>query len=474
MDNYVFLLGGGLTVLLAALILIQSKRTIFWTAFILVFVPIDYIKRYFFNIPTILRWLPVLTMVGFALLTFLVMTERKPQISRAMKRTYFGILAVSVISLIANGTAVPALVVAQRGFIMIFAFMTMLKAVYFIYDKHQLFGYVVYAGLASSAAAMFQRVFFVMLQGRSGDMVAGLFPVDGIYLYFQLAVIIIVLAYWLEGKEVITLLPNNVVLLIMMLSLAMGNNKAGFIFLGVVIAFVVQIAGFKTVMRNFGKVFIGFAMVGLVAMIFNSFYNTTYEDSNEESFSDAMGNPEYIRRYIFGGKLKHQKFAPSGQLLRGASVEFAYNLVADDPVAFFIGLGPGATQHSNMPGAMGWLEARYPGYTIGRLSLGMYIAEIGLLGLFMQFAFLFAIYYWKPKDPLADTKEFKLTRKAWVVMTLLYYTYENLYFEPVFALIIGVLVYPNILGARNLREAAQQELEASDTPEEAEAELVHI
>ncbi|MEM7369511.1 MAG: hypothetical protein AAF587_12990 [Bacteroidota bacterium] len=461
MDNPVILIGGAAAFFVAAFILIQSKKTIFWTAFILVFFPIDYLNRYFVNIPTIGRWLPLLTMVGFAMLIFLVMTDRKAQFPRSMVWIYRLFLGVSILSMIANHTAVGALVVAQRGFIMVFAFMTMLKAVYYIYDKHDLFTFVVWGGLASSFCAFFQRFFFVMVQGRSADMVAGLFPVDGIYLHFQLVVIAIVLSYWLQGRRVNRYMSNDVVLVILMMSLALGNNKAGFLFLGLIIAFVASIAGVKTVMRNFGKLLAGFAMVGLVGMIFSAMFNKTYEESDEEDFSEAIQRPEYIQRYLFGGKLKHQKFAPSGQLLRGASVEFAYLLIVEDPITSFIGMGPGSTQHSNMPGAMGWLEEKYPGYTIGRVPTSMYLAETGWIGLLLQILLLFSIYHWKPKHAWQDRPEFIMSRKAFVVATLFFYIYENLYFEPVFALLIGVMVYPNV--KPKVEEEEEEGGEAEDT-----------
>ncbi|GAB4419850.1 MAG: hypothetical protein OHK0039_32730 [Bacteroidia bacterium] len=463
----VIILGGAISFVLAAFILLQSKRTIFWAAFVLVFTPIDYIKRYFVEVPTIARWLPLLTIMGFAMLSFLVITHYRAKTPRSLTLIYYAILAVGIISLMTNRSAVGAFIVAQRGYITIFAMLAMLKAVYYIYDKDDIMGFLVWAGLASSGAAFFQRVFFVMIQGRSGDMVCGLFPVDGIYLYYQLACIIIVISYWLHGRQPIRI-PSQTVLLILTMSLAFGNNKAGFMFMGLVVLFIASLAGFKTVLRNFGKLLGGFALVGLVAVIFNSFYNKTYADSNEESFSEAVQNPDYLYRYMFGGKLKHQKFAPSGQLLRGASIEFAYNLIKEKPETLVVGMGPGSTQHSNMPGSMGWLEARYPGYTIGRVPLGMYLAEIGILGLILQIAFLFGIYYWKPKDPRADRPEFVLMRKAFVVMTLLFYIYENLYFEAVFALLIGALVYPNILGVMRAEEADESPAAEETKPAEAE------
>lgn len=452
MDNIVFLVGGGMIVILAAIILIQSKKTIFWTAFILVFLPIDYLNRYFFNVPTLVRWLPLFAMVGFSILTIFVMTERKAKPPKTLVWIYRIILAISIISMLHNHTTIPALLVSQRGFIMVFAFMSMLKVAYYLYSKDEIMQFVVWAGLASSCAAIFQRVVFVMGMGRSGDMVAGLFPVDGIYLYFSLVVISIVISYWLNGKEVLPMIPSTTILMIMMLGLALGNNKAGFVFLAVVILFVAGLAGFKKVMQNFGKLFAGMAMLAIVMVIFNTMYNSTYESQGEENYAEAIQDPEYIRRYLFGGDQAHQKFAPSGQLLRGASVEFAYLLIDDEPETMMIGLGPGATMKSNMPGANGWLDTKFPGYKIGRVPLSMFIAEIGFVGLALQIIFLFAIYYWKPKYYWMDRPEFKLSRKAFVITTLLFFMYENLYFEPVLALLIGVMVYPDYLSRPQQQE----------------------
>ena len=472
--NIVFLLGGFLTFVLAALILVRNKRTLFWTAFIVVFIPIDYIKRFYFEVPSILRWLPMITIVGFAIMVMLLMPRTKAKIPRGMGLSYLAILLLSILSTMATPEAgIGATVVAQRGVMMIFGFIVLLKTIYHRYDKDELFSFVVKAGLASMVVAVWQRFYYVVLQGFTGDRVTGLFSVDGIFVFFQLFCIVVTMVYWLHEREIIPGYSNNLVLGGLMVSIVVCNDKAAIIYLVVLILYVASTVGFKVVWKNFGKLFLGFAALGVILLIFSLVYNSGYESqgSSSDSLTTYIEDPDAIRKYLFGGDKMYQKFTPAGQLLRGASVEFAWNLVVEDTYSFLIGLGPGSTQHSNLAGSGGWLDHKYPFYTIGRVPLGMFLAELGVIGLILQIVFLLSIYFWKPRNPAADRPGYGLIRRAFVVLALMYYIYENLYFDPIYALVIAVVVFPNPLGIRRYYEGlwAQQQAEAAAAAEEAPA-----
>ncbi|MDX1909022.1 MAG: hypothetical protein SF053_18440 [Bacteroidia bacterium] len=459
MDSTSILLGGALTVVLAALLVIQRKRVMFWAAFLLVFVPIDYIKRFYFEVPAILRWLPVLAIVGFALVAFLLMPHVRARIPQVIKGFWWALLILAVLGMMANEkSSFGQLVVSQRGYIMLFGFMTIMKMVFEYYDKDQLFSFLLLAGMASTCVAVLQRLIYVVILDYTGDRVTGLFSVDGIFVFYQLFCICTAIVYWIYGRRIMPWFTNEQVLLVLLTSVIVCNDKAALIFLALLIVFVSFNVGFQQFWKSFGKIAGGFALFAVVGIVFTAVYNSGYEGSATEELSvvDYIENPENMRKYIFGGDHMYQKFTPAGQLLRGAAVEFAWKQIEKDPVTFWVGLGPSSTQHSNMPGAMGWVEEKFPGFTIGRVPLSMHLGEAGMLGVILNLAFLIAFYSWKPKDPAAEEPGYHLIRKAFVVLSIMYWIYENLYFEPMYMLVIAVMVYPNPLGVQRKRRAAAE------------------
>ena len=88
------------------------------------------------------------------------------------------------------------------------------------------------------------------------------------------------------------------------------------------------------------------------------------------------------------------------------------------------------------------LTQRYPGYAIDRTGLSMMIADTGLLGVAMHLAFLAAIFVWRPPGPEPEAAEHRLVRELFVFLALAFLVYDNLYYEPVFALWVAVAVYP--------------------------------
>ena len=115
-----------------------------------------------------------------------------------------------------------------------------------------------------------------------------------------------------------------------------------------------------------------------------------------------------------------------------------------------MGLGPGATSESRVPGASGRLTRRYPGYAIDRLGLSMILAETGVLGLLVNVAFLLAIFVWKPSAG-AEANEHRLSRHVVVGGSLTFLVYANLYYEPVYGLLAAIMLYPAVAPPRPAR-----------------------
>ncbi|MEM9674214.1 MAG: hypothetical protein AAF992_16600, partial [Bacteroidota bacterium] len=128
-----------ITVILAGLLLIQRKQAIFFAAIVCVFTPVDYVNRFFFTVPSAIRWLPFLAIVALAVVTALLKYDRPLKIPPGIIVIYLFILGVSGISLLMNGSSVLSMLVAQRGYILIFSFLVLLKNVYGTYTKEDLY-----------------------------------------------------------------------------------------------------------------------------------------------------------------------------------------------------------------------------------------------------------------------------------------------------------------------------------------------
>ena len=435
-----------LTALLTGLLLIRSRKLIFFTACAFAFIPFDYVHRFFFELPSSVRWLPFVVIMGMAGISLLLPYEKKPRVPLPLIIIYFLILMLSVISLLFNDSSLKALLVAQRGYLLIFSFLILMRNILGIYAKEDLYRMLVWVGIVHFPIALFQRIVFVgLLKIETGDMVSGLLPVDGFYLFFQCICLLITLHYWLRGKRIIPQISSEVVLILLLGSVSIGANKAGFIFLTVTLGLVMLRTPFQLVRRQFRKIVIATLAVAMAFVTFNFVYNQEFAEGEENTYTQLLTDPQYFLKYNFSTSGGRSQFTPSGRLKRGAAIVFAWNHIDKKTGHMLLGLGPGATAESNMEGAAGSLASRYPNYYINRVSMAMFLGDTGLIGLALHILFLLAIWWCHPRDVKAGDTRFAWDhnmREGFIILALLYYTYENLYFEPMFGLVIAVLVFP--------------------------------
>lgn len=435
-----------LTALLTGLLLIRSRKLIFFTACAFAFIPFDYVHRFFFELPSSIRWLPFVVIMGMAGISLLLPYEKKPRVPLPLIIIYFLILMLSVISLLFNDSSLKALLVAQRGYLLIFSFLILMRNILGMYTKEDLYRMLVWVGIVHFPIALFQRIILVgLLKIDTGDMVSGLLPVDGFYLFFQCICLLITLHYWLRGKRIIPRISSEMVLILLLGSVSIGANKAGFIFLIVTLGLVLMRTPFSLVRHQFRKIVIATLAVAMAFVTFNFVYNQEFAEGEESGYIQLLTDPQFFLRYNFATSGGRSQFTPSGRLKRGAAIVFAWKHTKDKTGHLLLGLGPGATAESNMEGAAGSLASRYPNYYINRVSMAMFLGDTGLVGLVLHMLFLFFIWWCHPRDVKAGDLRFSLDRRmreGFIVLALLYYTYENLYFEPMFGLVIAVLVFP--------------------------------
>ena len=433
----------------------HDRRVTFWLGFLPPFVPIAYIDRYHFDLPAALKWAPFLGVAFAGAAAFLWLPRRQRVVPPELIAGFGAVLGVSLASMVLNGTAWQALLVAQRGYVILFC---ALWALYSARDRirtDQLFAFFVVMGLVSCGVAVLQRVFVVpFVPGPDpGDRVTGLFPVGFITLFFHLFCIIIVISYQLVGRR---LLPGSPwwVLGILVLGIAVGNQKAAIPYLALVLlatVFLVRTPRAGALRR--GAVLVG-SLVALAgtAVVFAAIYDRDYERGEEESILTALTDGDYVERYLLG--TAEMNTTPSGRLLRGSALQFAWRLISDDPATLLVGLGPGATSESRVAGATGTVAQRYPGYAVDRLALSMVLADTGLLGLAAHGLFLYALMVAGARR--GEPPEHRAIRRLFVSLFVSFSVYANLYYEPVFGLVAASLAYqPMVAPVRRARLEAR-------------------
>ena len=157
------IVSGGIVVLLTGLLILQKKKVVFWISFILTFLPLPYLTRYFdIEGPINFGWVNffALAAIGVVISVFKV---RKMYIPKSMLILYFGVLLVSAMSMVLNRSNIFSLIFAQRNYIMLFAYFAVFRLVLDTYNKDEIMGFVANLGLASSFMAIFQRFFLIAL-----------------------------------------------------------------------------------------------------------------------------------------------------------------------------------------------------------------------------------------------------------------------------------------------------------------------
>ena len=438
--NTLVIVGGAAIAIIFLWFITRNKILLFWFGFIAVFLPFEYIDKYFISLPAIFKWLPQLLLVGCTGLTVVLYRKAKQRLPVNLIWLYILFLVVALFSMFYNETSVEELIYAQRGYIFIICMIIVFKTIYTKYTLDDIYTFIVKVGLLMAGLALFERVVFVtILRIDSGDMITGTFSTDNQYLLYQLVCTVIVIAYWLNGKKLISLSPRNT-LLIFISSIAIANNKAGILYVIALLLFFVFLVGYKILFQHLGKMIYLFFFIFLGAYIFEYFYASFYGDSNRAVNFAYLTDPEYMKNYLFGEDDAEGKFDKGGGLKRGAAITFSYDLIKQEPFSLLLGIGPGSTLVKPDKSG-GYLSNKYPGYNIGRSTISWLLCETGILGLGIYFCMLLSIFFWNLPQ---GRKEHKVIKNTIVLLLFAYAPYENTILMLANALIIATIIFPNL------------------------------
>lgn len=426
MDPFLLAVLGLVAALCGAAVVLSSRKGVFWLGFVGTLLPLAFVDRYYVSLPSAIKWTPEFAVVGAALAAMALAPRETPRIPARVLAAAGAFVALSIVSWLFNGSSASALVVSLRGLVLLGASFWAQRAVRDVLDKDRLLGFLVGAGLVSAFVCLLQRA---TISAGQADRVTGLYSLGEVMLFFHLLAIGITVLYWIDGRRVLRWNSLAIVLLLV-LSLAVGNQEAAFPYMALVLGHLVLRGGRRRLALLGGGVFLSAAVLG----VFTLFYDADYSEPGGRSFSDSIFDWAYLERYVFGEG--DDILTPGGELLRGAAVRVAHDQVDDDPGRLWLGRGPGATSESGVAGATGPLARAYPG--IGRVTLSLLIGDVGLGGTILYVLFLLALVRSSREEPARHAH----SRELFVLLSLTFLVYARLCYEPGYAWAAALLLFP--------------------------------
>lgn len=440
-DSFVWL--ALFSLFLGGLIILFKPMLSYWVYFTSIFISFSYIGRFFYSIPSLFRWIP-LVMLLVTLSLVVIYPNRKISLRGAMpKNTLFVLIAFVVFGVISgtfNGSSPVQLVLGLRWVFPLVGAMIVTQFYFKDFDRTRLLRVLLIIGIINFPVALIQRVVFVeLLNLGSGDMVAGLFAGYRELVFFQTFCILTVLSYKIKGERLLSFIKPYSLVTFYLLTFALSNSRAVWIFIMISVMFLFWIAGREYFYRSL-KTFIPLSIVIVTAIfIFDTIMTDEY--SSRESFG-YLTDLELMQDYVFGDDILNPELGEDGSLKRGEALVYNLNLIKNNLGTLVLGLGPGAISQSNVSGATGSVVSEIGSKYLSRNTLSRILAENGMIGLILFLLMLLSFY--KNRRNKTETDEgIVLLRKGTVFLITILLIYYNVHMTEIFGLILAVLFYSN-------------------------------
>ena len=429
MDPTLLLLAGLAAGLTFTAVLLSGRQAVFWIALGVTLIPVEFVDRYYFELPGSVKWVPEMGVVAAAIAAFVLAPHERTPLPTGVLWAWLGTLLVSIASFLVNDTPPASFVISQRGWILFFATLVTFKPVRAGWSKDRVLAILVAVTMVSAGVNVLQRL---TIGPGEGDRVTGLYSLGEVMTFFHLFGLGIIAVFSLEGRR-LWRVPTLALVGWMILSLAVSNQEAAIPYLGLVLAWLLWRSRRNRAAILGTAVVLGAAMLGM----FTFFWDADYQAEGKRSFSESITDPAYLARYVFGAP--GVELTPGGDLLRGVAVKYSWREIAEEPLTLALGKGPGATSDSSFAGASGALAKSYPG--IGRVTLAMLLGDTGVLGVVAYLAFLAAL--WRGSAGLREEEERRhtLVRELFVLLTLAFLLYGKLQYEPAYAWTAALMLY---------------------------------
>lgn len=401
--------------------------------FVSVFLPINYIQRYFFSLPAILVWLPHI-LLALTVISIFLTKKNQISVSKSLPLSYglagLAWVTASIFSSVANAQTNSLLttLLSLRHLFLLFGGIFVFRVLFSAQNQQEkIIKRILIMGIAMLPVTLFQRFYFVMrLDMGSGDMVTGLFAGYPQLVFFQLFCILAVIGWWMQKQN---LLPFHPLITIILLysSLIVSNSKAAIFYFAASVLFLIGLNRKRISL----KFLVAFIVMGILAIASVFVFEQIYFQDYGRSAIDRFYNLEGAANYLF-----YESPDPQGTLQRGSAVVFVFNLINEKLETLLFGFGPGALGDSRLAGGAGHIYLAYPNMNLDYSQLSTTLGELGLAGYLAITMLLFAIYSLNRRK---ESRQILSTRKSTVFLLFLYLIYTNILTFPVTALIIGVL-----------------------------------
>ena len=108
MEAVLLALAGVVALLGLGALALSGRPAIFWLGFVATLVPLGYIDRYYFDLPSSIKWLPEIAVVFAAVAAAVLVPGARLNAPRAVAWVYAAIVAEALLSLAFNRTSVAA------------------------------------------------------------------------------------------------------------------------------------------------------------------------------------------------------------------------------------------------------------------------------------------------------------------------------------------------------------------------------
>lgn len=396
-----------------------------------VFVPVGYIHRYFFTIPSIILWFPYFLLL-IAIISSLLSTY-KESLSKTNSWSHLLVvilwIVIALISMGVNGSSLIAGLLSFRSLFLISGTILLHRINFSIKKQENLLRFILFMGLLMVPVTLFQRIFFAK---ENPDMVTGLFTAYGDLVFFQIFCILVIISWWINKKKFLNF-PSTIITILLFIPLIISNSKAAPLYFFVVMGYMFWL--YRRRMSN--RVIIGLLAITVIGIVgtfaFDKIYQLSYRNRSAiQSYYTFEGAKEY---------LMSTRANSEGGLQRGAALLFNFNLIKEKPINLVVGLGPGAVSNSRVPGGTGYIYSRYPNLDLNGNSLSTVVGELGIMGVILLLLLFLSFYKLNNNESI----ELVVLRKCTALLGVLLLIYMKVLLSFPITLILGVLsIQPKI------------------------------
>ena len=386
-------------------------RGIPYLIFAVVFL-IGYLVREF-GVPSVLTWLPEgisAILLVFLLLRFAATKTLNLSIKYIVSFSVF--LAIIIVGILLNDVTEGPIIAGLRYYLKFFPFF-LLPAIFEFSNKQiqSQIAFLIFLGLLQLPLTFYQR--FIQYYGHTtGDYISGTVGVTSTLSIVLISYILIILAFYIRKR--ITAPIALILTILLFIPCTLNETKGTVIFL---IVGIIPIVVFGMGKRfEFKKVVVLFSAISLLLISFSAAYTTLYSqvdsaggffsffsEGGAESYlyQDVEFDPEILDRHRENKTIAASNAEAWERMPRMDRLIAPFAILNTRPLNLAFGLGIGNVSDFKFKDYRGEYAYLNNLYNVESLTLSQTLWELGVLGAFAFFVFIYLIF----EDARALSKE---------------------------------------------------------------------